>query len=72
MKSIRLPGILTDGEDGYIVASVPVIPGCISHGRTVKEALENVRGRPTRLERREEEGWKLPENIGVGQVKVAA
>jgi predicted RNase H-like HicB family nuclease len=29
--------------DGWIVAECPVIPGCISQGRTREEALENIR-----------------------------
>ncbi len=29
-------------ETGMIVAECPAIPGCISQGRTEKEALENI------------------------------
>jgi len=31
------------GEDGYIVAECPAIPGCISQGRTLKEAKKNIK-----------------------------
>ncbi len=31
------------GEDGYWVAEVPSLPGCISQGTTRDEALENVK-----------------------------
>jgi predicted RNase H-like HicB family nuclease len=34
---------LTLGEDGYIIAECPSLPGCLSQGRTKKEALENIR-----------------------------
>ncbi len=34
---------LTDGEDGWIVASVPALKGCHSQGRTREEALENIK-----------------------------
>lgn len=34
--------LLYPGEDGYLVAEVPSLPGCISQGKTRKEALENV------------------------------
>jgi predicted RNase H-like HicB family nuclease len=34
--------LLYPGEDGFIVAEVPSLPGCISQGRTRDEALENV------------------------------
>ena len=35
--------ILYPGEDGYLVAEVPSLPGCISQGRTRDEALANIR-----------------------------
>ena len=31
------------GEDGYVVAEVPSLPGCISQGKTRDEAVANVR-----------------------------
>jgi predicted RNase H-like HicB family nuclease len=33
---------LTRGEDGYIVAECPVLPGCVSQGKTRQEALQNI------------------------------
>jgi predicted RNase H-like HicB family nuclease len=41
--AMELPVILSPGEDGYLVAECPVIPGCISQGRTRAEALRNIR-----------------------------
>jgi predicted RNase H-like HicB family nuclease len=35
--------LLYPGEDGFIVAEVPSLPGCISQGKTRDEALANVR-----------------------------
>lgn len=35
--------ILTPGEDGYWVAEVPSLPGCISQGKTREEALLNIK-----------------------------
>ena len=34
---------LSPGEDGYIVAECPTLPGCVSQGKTKEEALENIR-----------------------------
>ncbi len=34
--------LLSNGEDGYIIAEVPSLPGCISQGKTRQEALENI------------------------------
>lgn len=30
-------------EDGFYVAQCPSLPGCISQGKTRKEALENIK-----------------------------
>ncbi|WP_337286478.1 type II toxin-antitoxin system HicB family antitoxin [Candidatus Methylomirabilis sp.] len=35
--------VLEIGEDGYIVAECPALPGCVSQGRTEEEALTNIR-----------------------------
>ena len=41
---MRLTVVLTpDEEDGGFVAECPAIPGCVSEGDTLEEALENVR-----------------------------
>jgi predicted RNase H-like HicB family nuclease len=34
--------LLSPGEDGYIVAEVPSLPGCVSQGRTRDEAITNI------------------------------
>ncbi len=58
---MEFPVILTPGEDGYVVAKCPIIPGCISQGRTREEALVNIRQAiELCLENREDEGWRLP------------
>ncbi len=35
--------LLLPGEDGYVIAEVPSLPGCISQGKTRDEALTNIR-----------------------------
>ena len=30
------------GDDGYLVAECPSLPGCVSQGRTREEALANI------------------------------
>ena len=34
--------ILYTGEDGYLVAECPSLPGCISQGKTKEEAIANI------------------------------
>ena len=59
---MKLPVVLRPGETGYIVAEVPVLPGCISQGRSVEEALANIKeAAELCLESAEEEGW-IPSN----------
>ena len=31
------------GENGYLIAECPALPGCVSQGKTVEEALANIR-----------------------------
>ena len=71
MEEIKLPVILIEGEDGYIVAEVPVIPGCISQGKTREEALANIREAALLcLESMEEEGWALPKGTKFEQLEL--
>ena len=72
MANIKLPVLLTPGEDGQIVAQIPVIPGCISQGKTRQEALDNIREAALLcLECMEEEGWSLPKEYSLEQVELA-
>jgi predicted RNase H-like HicB family nuclease len=40
---LKLAVVLTPGEDGYIVAECPTLPGCVSQGKVEDEALRNIR-----------------------------
>lgn len=35
--------VITEGEDGWYVVECPAIPGCVSQGKTVEEALANIK-----------------------------
>lgn len=35
--------VLEPGEDGFVIASVPALPGCHTQGANRNEALANVR-----------------------------
>ena len=34
---------LTEAEDGWIVAECPALAGCVSQGKSEKEALDNIK-----------------------------
>ena len=35
--------IVYSGEDGYLIAECPSLPGCISQGLTVEETVANIK-----------------------------
>lgn len=70
--SHRFTATYERGEDGYVVASVPALPGCHSQGRTMEEAKRNIReaaqGYIASLQHR---GEQIPEEVGSEQIEVA-
>jgi len=69
---MKLPVVITLGEDGYFVAEIPILPGCFSQGKTRKEALSNIKeAAELCLESMEEEGWTLPKEYTLDQVEVS-
>jgi predicted RNase H-like HicB family nuclease len=42
-KTLKLPVIIKPGEIGYFVAEIPILPGCLSQGKTREEALVNIK-----------------------------
>lgn len=40
---MQIQVIIQPGEDGWFVAEVPSLPGCISQGKTEDEALLNIK-----------------------------
>jgi predicted RNase H-like HicB family nuclease len=62
----RFPVLLYPGDDGYIVAECPVIPGCVTQGRDRDQALAHLREAiELCLDNREAEGWSLPERFEI-------
>jgi predicted RNase H-like HicB family nuclease len=55
--------LLYPGEDGYWVAEVPSLPGCISQGKTREEALVNIKEAiALYIEVLEDDGLPIPED----------
>ena len=42
MKIMKLPVTIYQDEEGWYVVECPVIPGCMSQGKTEEEALQNI------------------------------
>ncbi len=40
---MKLSVVIQPGEDGFFVAECPALPGCMSQGRTEREALKNIK-----------------------------
>lgn len=40
---MKLKVLISEGEDGWLMVECPSIPGCISQGKTVEEALANIK-----------------------------
>jgi predicted RNase H-like HicB family nuclease len=63
---MRYQVILFPGEDGFIVADCPSLPGCMSQGRTRDEALANIHdAMELWLEAEAEKGGDAPQPVSV-------
>ncbi len=40
---MKLAVIVQPGEDDFYIADCPALPGCMSQGKTEKEALKNIK-----------------------------
>jgi predicted RNase H-like HicB family nuclease len=55
--------LLYPDEDGYIIAKVPSLPGCVSQGETREEALKNIQEAiALHIEVLEERGQPIPDD----------
>ncbi len=72
MKTLKLPVIITQDEDGYYVAEVPILKSCFTQGKTRAEALSNIKEViQLCLEQMAEEGSPVPDKYSLEQVEVA-
>lgn len=72
MKKLKLPVVITQDEDGFFIAEVPVLPSCFTQGKTKEEALSNINEViHLCLEHMIEEGETIPETYSMEQIEVA-
>ncbi|EKD55982.1 MAG: hypothetical protein ACD_58C00322G0002 [uncultured bacterium] len=43
MKNYQFPILIEKDEDGFYVATCPIFRGCYTQGKTLDEALKNIR-----------------------------
>lgn len=43
MKTYHLPIVVETDEDGFYIVSCPLYKGCHTYGKTIDEALENLK-----------------------------
>ncbi len=72
MKTLKLPVLITQDEDGYFLAEVPVLKSCFTQGKTKAEALVNIKEViQLCLEHMVEEGNPIPEKYILENIEVA-
>jgi predicted RNase H-like HicB family nuclease len=60
MRVMKFPVTIYQDEEGWYVVECPVIPGCMSQGKTEEETLQNIRKAiQLCLEVRREQGMPL-------------
>lgn len=63
--SLRYPVQIVDCEDGGYFVRIPDLPGCMTQGETIKEALANIKeAKELWLEEMVESGLPIPEPAG--------
>ena len=72
MKKVKLPVVITQDEDGYYLAEVPVLRSCFTQGKTREEALANIKEVIYLcLENMAKEGTPITQEYTLEQVEVA-
>ncbi len=67
---MRLKVILESSDEGGFTVYVPSLPGCISEGETVDEAMKNIREAIDLYLEPVEDDWIMEENAAVQEIEV--
>ena len=72
MKTLKLPVVVTQDENGYFIAEVPVLRSCFTQGKTKEEAMSNIKEVILLcLESMAKVGEAIPEKYSLEQVEIA-
>ena len=62
---------LSKGEDGYIIAECPSLPGCMTQGKTKEEALTNIKEAiELTLETRKAHNLPMPFEVAEAEIAI--
>jgi predicted RNase H-like HicB family nuclease len=67
---MKVKVVLEPSEEGGFTAYVPSLPGCISEGETVEDALANIREAIALYLEPVEDDWVAEENAVVKEVEL--
>ena len=67
---MRIKVVLEPSDEGGYTVYVPALPGCISEGETIQEALENIREAMKLYLDPLEDDWVVDENVAVEEIEV--
>jgi len=69
-RNMRIKVVLEPSDEGGYTVYVPALPGCISEGETIQEALENIREAMKLDLDPVEDDWVVDENVAVEEIEV--
>ena len=73
MPDYKFTVVVEQDEDGFYIASVPLLQGCHTQGETYDEALENIKDAiKLNIEARRALGEPVPIEVAVDEVQVVA
>ena len=73
MTDYKFTVVVERDEDGFYVASVPLLQGCYTQGETYEEALENIKDAiRLHIEARRDLGEPIPIEVAIDEVRVVA
>jgi len=73
MPDYKFTVVVEKDEDGFYVASVPLLQGCYTQGATYEEALENIKDViKLHIEARRDLGEPIPIEVAIDEVQVVA
>ncbi len=67
---MRVKVVLEPSNEGGYTVYVPSLPGCISEGETVEEALKNIREAIELYLAPVEDDWVVDENVAVQEIEL--